>query len=402
MKVFLSYCRADAAVAGAITEDLRQIGHEVWCDRELTGGQAWWHAILGQIQDCDLFVFILTPGSLESQACGSELGYARSLAKRVLPVLCDDGVKTNLLPPDLSTIEYVDYVARDKSAAMRLFRALTHLPDAVPPPSPPPAEPAIPMSYLGGLGTRIDGQGALSKEDQSVILIDLKAALKDRSTREDATDLLRRLRRRKDLLAHIADEIDDVLARAQDSPAQPARRPAASATRPAEPVAAAAASALPTLPMSTIVDVNDTQGLEAVVRSVVASNDNWMLSAGEDRIAVSMSGDQIVTAVAFKRWGAKEKQALKTMGWSLEGDFIRNAATGALAAFGVATYGLGFALLGSKGTRDYLSKNVATKRFPSRASLEAALNISQAFRLLAGSITMLSATNLGKSPPPAL
>ena len=35
MKVFLSYSRADAAVAAAVGEDVRQMGNAVWYDREL-------------------------------------------------------------------------------------------------------------------------------------------------------------------------------------------------------------------------------------------------------------------------------------------------------------------------------------------------------------------------------
>lgn len=147
--------------------------------------------------------------------------------RRVLPVLCDDTVKTYLLPPTLSMIEYVNYVAQDKQAAFRLAKTLTHLSDAAPLPDPLPVEPPIPMSYLGGLGTRIDAPSTLSREEQSIVLVDIKAALKDRETREDAVDLLSRLRRRKDLFAHIADEIDEVLTRPPRLPIQADVRPAA-------------------------------------------------------------------------------------------------------------------------------------------------------------------------------
>ena len=69
-----------------MAEDVRQMGHAVWYDREVAGGQSWWNAILGQIRDCDLFIFILTPRSLDSQACRNEYTYASALHKRVLPV----------------------------------------------------------------------------------------------------------------------------------------------------------------------------------------------------------------------------------------------------------------------------------------------------------------------------
>ncbi|HVO92687.1 MAG TPA: toll/interleukin-1 receptor domain-containing protein, partial [Terriglobales bacterium] len=156
MKVFLSYSRADAAVAATIGEDVRQMGHAVWYDREVTGGQSWWNAILGQIRDCDLFIFVLTPHSLDSQACRCEYSYASALRKRILPVLCQDGVKINLLPPELSVIQFVDYRGQDKQAAFALVKSLQDVPQAVPLPNPLPAEPPVPLSYLGDLRAQIE------------------------------------------------------------------------------------------------------------------------------------------------------------------------------------------------------------------------------------------------------
>ncbi|MDP7357770.1 MAG: toll/interleukin-1 receptor domain-containing protein, partial [Pseudomonadales bacterium] len=119
-----------------------------WYDREVAGGHAWWNEILGQIRECDLFIFILTPKSLNSQACRAECTYASRLQKRVLPVLCHEGVKVNLLPPELSTIQFVDYRAQDKQAAFAMVKALDDVPEAVPLPDPPPTEPPVPISYL--------------------------------------------------------------------------------------------------------------------------------------------------------------------------------------------------------------------------------------------------------------
>src|SRR5215472_14946574 len=100
MKAFLGYSRSDKALAATVAEDLRQLGHTVWYDREVLGGQTWWSTILQQIRECDFYVFILTRGSLDSQACRYEYRYAYQLGKRVLPILCGDGVKINLLPPE--------------------------------------------------------------------------------------------------------------------------------------------------------------------------------------------------------------------------------------------------------------------------------------------------------------
>jgi TolB-like protein len=59
--VFLSYASQDAPAAARIAGALRAAGIEVWLDQsELRGGDAWDHHIRRQIQDCALFVPIIS------------------------------------------------------------------------------------------------------------------------------------------------------------------------------------------------------------------------------------------------------------------------------------------------------------------------------------------------------
>ena len=291
MRVFVSYGREDTGVAGAVTEDLRELGHEVWFDRELTGGQNWWHSILQQVRECDLFILILTPSSLESQACAREWSYAASVRRRILPILCAPDVKMNLLPPALSELQFVNACAQDKKAALALMKALNHLPEATPLPNPLPPEPTIPTSYLGGVRARIDAPEALSDKEQSFVFVEIKRALRDRSTRDDVVELLELFRRRKDLLAHIGDEIDEVLAKNRTVGHIATRPPQAPPER-AESVLSS--RPLPASPQPTKVNVSDSKAIDAVVRAVVASHDTYLFTAGEDRIVVALEGAGIV------------------------------------------------------------------------------------------------------------
>jgi hypothetical protein len=113
------------------------LGHTVWFDHELTGGQVWWDQILAKVRDCDVFIFVLNPEALKSTACKREYSYAHDLGKPILPVLVAEGVRTNLLPSALSQIQFVDYLKQDRDAAIRLARALT----ATPAPQPLPMSP---------------------------------------------------------------------------------------------------------------------------------------------------------------------------------------------------------------------------------------------------------------------
>ena len=108
MKIFMSYSSKNRPVVATLAQDLQAQGYQVWFDREVPGGQSWWDTILGQIRACDLFLFALTPLSLDSKPCKLEYGYANDLGKIILPVLLEDGVSVNLLPPpcdELTTSE---------------------------------------------------------------------------------------------------------------------------------------------------------------------------------------------------------------------------------------------------------------------------------------------------------
>jgi TolB-like protein/predicted Zn-dependent protease len=62
--VFLSYASEDAEAAGRIATALRAAGVEVWFDKtELRGGDAWDRQIRKQIQECRLFVPVISANS---------------------------------------------------------------------------------------------------------------------------------------------------------------------------------------------------------------------------------------------------------------------------------------------------------------------------------------------------
>ena len=388
MKVFLSYSRNDAAVAAAAGEDVRQMGHAVWYDREVTGGQSWWNAILGQIRDCDLFVFILTPRSLDSQACRSEYTYASALHKRVLPVLCQDGVKVNLLPPELSKIQFVDYRGQDKQAAFALVKALQDVPQAIPLPVPLPAEPAVPVSYLGDLRGQIEVPQNLTLTEQRDILFRIRPRLKDPESSDDAHELLRLFRGREDLLATVAEEIDELSKRTGSTP---------KSVNPEKPKPIKTDPVPATLP-TTIDFSRDLKVLENLINSVVTTSQGRTLQTGEDSVSIYLEDGGIMLATVFKRWTDKESKRFKAMGWEADGKMMRGAAAGALGVFGAATYGLGFGLLLHKGTREFVTRNLLFKRFLISAERDVAPNVVEAFRILDPAATLITVSTLAELP----
>ncbi|UCE99909.1 MAG: SUMF1/EgtB/PvdO family nonheme iron enzyme, partial [Planctomycetota bacterium] len=210
--IIISYNRQNEDIARILTGDIEKLGHDVWFDQELSGGQIWWDHILERVRNCDIFVFVLDPESLDSTACKREYGYAADLGKPILPVLVAEGVSINLLPPALSQIQFVDYRKQDRNAALQLARAITAIPPAKGLPDPLPAPPEAPISYLGNLTKQIETTSDLSYEKQSALVVDLKRSLRNPEAADDARTLLKKLRKRRDLFAAIAEEIDELLA----------------------------------------------------------------------------------------------------------------------------------------------------------------------------------------------
>ncbi|MGE0825800.1 MAG: TIR domain-containing protein [Candidatus Binatia bacterium] len=209
--IFISYSRHSEAIVKPLVDDIETLGHTVWFDQQLTGGQTWWDQILTKIRDCEVFVFVLDPKALNSVACQDEYSYAAALGKPILPVLVAEGMSTNLLPPALSQIQFVDYRKQDRSDVLRLARALNTVPPLKPLPDPLPPPPDVPISYLGRLAQQIETSATLDYEKQSALVTDLKRSLRDPEIAKDALALLERLRKRRDLFAAIADEINELL-----------------------------------------------------------------------------------------------------------------------------------------------------------------------------------------------
>ena len=80
-RIFMSYNRESEAMARSLVEDLESMGHTAWFDQDLSGGQPWWHQILATIRESDVFLFVMDPYSLNSNACKKELSYAADPGK---------------------------------------------------------------------------------------------------------------------------------------------------------------------------------------------------------------------------------------------------------------------------------------------------------------------------------
>lgn len=211
MRLIVSYTRADQDLVKPLVDGLRRIGHEVWFDRELSGGESWWASILSNIRASDALILAVSVKELESDACQREVAYARSVGKPVLPVMVA-AVNVALLPSDLVSEQFVDFTQPSSERAFMLAGAIGKLPAAAALPDPLPEPPPVPMSYLNEIAGRIYGGKVLTLDEQLATVGRLRQGLQVDDDRETATRLLERLKNRPDTLYATAREIESTLA----------------------------------------------------------------------------------------------------------------------------------------------------------------------------------------------
>ncbi|MFF5494466.1 toll/interleukin-1 receptor domain-containing protein [Streptomyces aquilus] len=89
-RVFLSYARADGAIARPYVEALKGAGQDVWVDWEgIKPSREWREELAKAIRSSDALVVLISPASLSSPYCWDECRQALEQGKRVLPVVVD-------------------------------------------------------------------------------------------------------------------------------------------------------------------------------------------------------------------------------------------------------------------------------------------------------------------------
>ncbi len=210
-KFFISYSSQNRDKVKGLVDDIKCLGHDVWFDEELAGGQEWWDEILERIREYEYFIFAVSPEAQDSIACNKELNYAFDLNKKPLPILVTDGISIKQLPPALSKKHVVNYIKGDKKAVLDLSKAIYSLPAPKPLPEPLPEPPELPLSNLGKIAEEIATSDTLNNEKQKSLLFDLEEALGENSETDEIRKLIVQFSKRKDLLANIGKKLDKLL-----------------------------------------------------------------------------------------------------------------------------------------------------------------------------------------------
>lgn len=110
--IFLSYSSRYKYVTAKIAHILEEQDWKVWWDKNLISTQEWRNEIEQKIQECDYFLYMLTPESIRSHYCQKEYNLAVDGMKKFIPVLVHpDALKE--LPLEIRRRQLVDFTSSD-------------------------------------------------------------------------------------------------------------------------------------------------------------------------------------------------------------------------------------------------------------------------------------------------
>ncbi|MFB2892909.1 TIR domain-containing protein [Aerosakkonemataceae cyanobacterium BLCC-F50] len=107
-QVFLSYSDQDRGFMQKVAKTLMREGMTVWTNRtDIKSGVEYGEVIDRGIEQADNMVFLMSKAALKSVYCQKELNYARSLNKRIIPLLIEE-VDSQEILPELRTIQFIE------------------------------------------------------------------------------------------------------------------------------------------------------------------------------------------------------------------------------------------------------------------------------------------------------
>lgn len=125
-KVFISYSRKDIDFAKKLTEELQKSDLDFWIDWEgIPPTVDWWKEIEKGIEETDIFLFLISPDSVESKICGQEIATAVKNGKRIIPIVVRE-IEWQDAPPQLGHLNYIFFSRDDDfdAAAKKLITAI--------------------------------------------------------------------------------------------------------------------------------------------------------------------------------------------------------------------------------------------------------------------------------------
>ena len=214
LSIFVSYKRDDQKQMEQIITLLRKMGHDVWYDQHISGGQKWWDKILEEIRNATLFMTAISPLYLESYPCQLEYQYAHALHKRILPIEIIPIGDYRVLPTQLQEYNIIQAYQVNSTLVDKLNNGFLNLKPVIPMPDPLPTPPPAPISELSKLNERIQTEELGGMNEQMLIITQLEIHLLSDIEKDKvfAYEILRVLQVRREITRVASDKISRLIA----------------------------------------------------------------------------------------------------------------------------------------------------------------------------------------------
>ena len=209
LRIFLSYAHQDRELVETLHDKLTIAHHKVWFDEELRGGQQWWDAILTSIAESDLVIFVASPDSFHSKACGLEVAWASATNRKIMPIEVRS-IEVLDGPDAIQEIQVVPFVNPTDDDWIRLIADIAVAQRSGDLPDPMPESPPAPVVDLTA-ARQIVGQTSISGDEQRSLVAELKVRLPNADETAAVVAVLEQLRSYPDIVESVGDEIDDLL-----------------------------------------------------------------------------------------------------------------------------------------------------------------------------------------------
>jgi predicted nucleotide-binding protein len=113
--VYISYSRLDEKMAVGIAAGLKKLGHKITIFTDAVAGGGKWRDVMDRgMEDCNALVALITQNSLSRPFVNAEIGAARALNKKLIPIIFEDVPE---VPPLIEDIHCL-FATGDKPAPL--------------------------------------------------------------------------------------------------------------------------------------------------------------------------------------------------------------------------------------------------------------------------------------------
>ena len=123
-RVFVSSAYRDRAVGERVSGVLHSLGDEPVDDRDDKRGTAWWNEVVGRIEECEVFVALVSPAYADAHACRLAVKHAAASGLPVVRLDIGDNPPTKGLHPIVMMARPVRFDPDDPGAPAVLDQAL--------------------------------------------------------------------------------------------------------------------------------------------------------------------------------------------------------------------------------------------------------------------------------------